>query len=649
LLHYSCKKEIKEEVKADSKSVTGLQQRSPGGGIAPCRDELEPDGIDTVSTPTVLGYQLVGNPYSVAVMQQASINLYGNNGGIVANKKYVRFKPSNETQLQQLTESGLDLFDYPLDRDVIEEGDYYPQPGIREDEISWLYSVVDIGYLPPSGITYEILQQIYVPERDIWLEDEALRITGNPLNDSCGTVPNLVAPPCDDPCNPGPGCPPPPPECGGGGGGIPPPDIKTPSGFIRVWDSNLGTSLPVKRTRIIARRWFKIDPVYTNDQGKFQCTKRFKNKVNVFVKFLNNNITIHGLRSARLWQMWFPIKKGIGIYSGALNNIDYLFPQNTFQPHSRTNRNWWAAQLMNARIDYDQMATTYGTGQLPSFLRIILTGWANARGAGSTPMNLHRNGPTQYYSPELAQFFVINPITALRTLVYSWLYNGLLLRQTDITFGYDRNWPSDRVNQLFYHEMSHAAHFNKVGVDWWNSLITAETYEIARFGLNGAESPYGIGDDGIISTRIAVAESWAEHMGRMMADNRYPASSSEQFNQGMFYRPDGNINDGGFLIFTGLNPHINLIEDFNPFRTNDPFRWIPYGVYYDLIDNRNDQTVPSPRVLINDEVVGYSNNQFFDALDNDITSLPAFRARLLQENGNNQSTQVINLFAGYGY
>ncbi|HRF23876.1 MAG TPA: hypothetical protein PLR98_06925, partial [Chitinophagaceae bacterium] len=123
-----------------------------------------------------------------------------------------------------------------------------------------------------------------------------------------------------------------------------------------VWDSNLGMEVPVKRTRVVARRWFKIDVVYTNDQGEFKCNKRFVNKVNILVKFLNNNITIHGLRTPRLWQMWFPIKKGIGIYSGNLSNISYRFNQNTLEPHSRTNRNWWAAQTMNSQVEFNEMA-----------------------------------------------------------------------------------------------------------------------------------------------------------------------------------------------------------------------------------------------------------------------------------------------------
>lgn len=643
-VNYSCKKISDQEKKSEiNNNASGANQ--PNTGKPPtgssCAEELEPDGIDSVLTPTILGYQLSGNPYSVANMQQASINLYGNNGGIVANKKYVWFKPANETQLQILAESNLDLFDYPLDRDVIQEGDYYPQTGIGEEEIAWLYTVVDINYQPPSGIQYEILQQIYVPDNDIWLEEEALRITNNPINESCGAIPNLVAPPCDDPCNPGPGCPPPPPECGGGGGNPPPPDPRKPSGVITVWDSNFGTEVPVRRTRVLARRWFKIEPVYTNDQGQFQCKKRFRNKVNIFVKFLNNNITIHGLRSAKVWQMWFPIKKGIGIYSGNLNNIHYVFLQNTFQPHSRTNRNWWAAQTMNSQVEYNEMAAANNVGGLPSFMRLLLTGWANARGSGSTPMNYHRNGFNQFITPELIQFFIVDPVTIQRAIVYNWLYNGLFLRQTDMSLGYDKNWDSDDVKALTYHEMGHAAHFNVVGIDWWNSLVFAEAYETARFGTNDQRSPYGIGDDGDISGLIALAESWAEHIGRTMTETRYGVTSSNQLNQGIEYT-------NNFPVI-GLNTHNNLLEDFSPDRTNDFFRWIPYGIYYDLNDNRNDNLAIPTRVFVEDQVAGYTNQQFFNALGQDIVSIPGFRARLLFQNGNNQLAEVNLLFNGYHY
>ena len=77
--------------------------------------------------------------------------------------------------------------------------------------------------------------------------------------------------------------------------------------------------------------------------------------------------------------------------------------------------------------------------------------------------------------------------------------------------------------------------------------------------------------------------------------------------------------------------------------TNDPFRWIPEGVYYDMFDVRNEN------VPVLDAVSNYTNQQFFNAIDIDIRSMPQYRNRLLQENGNNQLNQVIQLFLNYGY
>lgn len=48
-----------------------------------------------------------------------------------------------------------------------------------------------------------------------------------------------------------------------------------------------------------------------------------------------------------------------------------------------------------------------------------------------------------------------------------------------------------------------------------------------------------------------------------------------------------------------------------------------------------------------DGVNGYTNLQFFNALDNDVRSIPQFRQRLFSETGFNQA--VIHLFAEYNY
>ncbi len=213
-----------------------MQLDGGGGGAFNCVDIMENDA-DTTDVPTILGNQLQGNPYSVANMQQASINLYGNANHIAMNKQYVRFRPGNANQLFVLEALDLDLYDYPLDYELLHEGDYYPQPGLGPDEIPWFYGMVDVGFQPPAGIQYEVLQQVHIPATDIWLEQEAFRITGNSFEDSCGTNLNRLPLPCDDPCNPGPGCPLPPPNCGGGGDI--PADPRVPKGNLYVWDNRL--------------------------------------------------------------------------------------------------------------------------------------------------------------------------------------------------------------------------------------------------------------------------------------------------------------------------------------------------------------------------------------------------------------------------
>lgn len=646
---FSCQKETKEAKKDDTEPVSG-NSTNGGGALTSCRDELEPGWYaDSALTQTILGYQLNGNPYSVATMQQAAINLYGNNNGITANKKYVRFRPVNEDQVQLLQESDLELFDYPLDRDVVEEGDYYVQAGLTEADNPWLYTVVDLNYTAPAGITYEELQQLYVPDDDLLLEDEALRLTGNPLDESCGGISYRPPVPCEiDPC--GPACPPlednP---CGGGGGGGSdiPTNPRKPSGQIVVWDSNFDRNVPVRQTRVIARRWFKIETMYTNDQGRFQSRKRFRNKVNVFVKFLNNNIRVTRALGNPVTRTLFPMKRGIGIYSGNLNNINFTFERGNLTT-SRTHRYWWAAQLMNAYLEYNEMATAEGTGQLSPLplsnkLRVVLTRWSFLSGSGATPMNTHRLFPGQV-SADYIRFFFVNPTNVALASLYNAFLNGALFKSVDMGLGFNTNffWESNRVKGLMYHEMTHTAHFAKVGDSWWSDFVAAESFTLAANGFTSPTAPYGLGNDGAISDIISVGESYAEHLSQVFCQIRYGALNN--FNtwvtkQGSTYSFDSPV--------LGLGAHFNALEDFNPNRTNDPFRWIPEGIYYDLFDNRNDDFF-NPAFPF-DNVVGYTDQQFFNALDNDVRSMPQYRNRLLQQNGNNQLNQVTTLFTDYGY
>lgn len=605
-----------------------------------CVEIMENDA-DTVAVPTILGSQLQGNPYTVSVMQQASINLYGNSNGITtANKKYVRFRPADVNQLLNLESLDLELYDYPLDYEVLHEGDYYPQPGIGPDEIPWYYAMVDVGFQPPSEIQYEVIQQVYIPDMDIWLEQEAFRITGNFFNDSCGLVPNLVAPPCDDPCNPGPGCPFPPPECGGGGGI--PPDPRVPKGNLFVWDNRLnnGQIVPVRRIRVVARNFLKTERVYTNDAGAFAFTKRFK-KVTLVVKMKNNNTAIRGMFGARVWNLVWPLKKNIGKYKGDLTNIQYTFFRQE-AVRTRGMQDWVGVTAFNKRMDYNGLAAIDGLLGSPVFLNLFITPYS---GAASAPMFPHRSPNNN----ELLEFFVDRYILKLPALTpYVVQVNAITKQIVDVLYGYGRfleDLDSDDLSEVIFHELSHTQHYNNVGNDWWRNFVVSELTETLN-NLGTQFDPYGQGNTAN-SPIIAVAESWAYHYGRILADRVYAGFSSAQFEQAFEYRNGTIWQFGSQVAITGLNAHVNLLEDFDPNRTFDPFFWIPQGIYYDMFDNRND--IQFNRVFLDDQVVNYTNEQFFNALDNDITTLQQYRQRLLLENGNNQAAGVTTIFQFYGY
>jgi hypothetical protein len=624
LLVLSCKKLSPEKEIILEEFPTG----SPtGGGSADfCMEPLENDNnYDSVEYQTILGNQLIGNPYSVSVMQQASINLYGHASGISVNKKYIRFRPMDEDQMDLLLNLDIELFDYPLNYDVIIEGDFYKDPNIGSNENPWFYTVVAPDFQPPSGIIYEWLGDLYVPDQDLWLEEEAFRITGNPTTDTCNGVAYRI-PPCQNPLDPN--C-----DTTSTGGGGNPINLRRPAGTITVWDSNIDQNVPVRRVRVVARRWFRIETVYTDDQGHFQCNQQFSNRVNIFVKFINNHLRASGLFGNSLLKALWPIKRGLGVFAGDLTRINHVF-QRGDNPARRIYRHWWAAQFMNAYLEFNEMAAGQLTGGLPTQkMKVVFTRLGLAGSSGVTTMSSQRLNAGMP-SGEFFRFYLAEPLTSMGAFYYNLPLNGLLFRKIDMGFGYrtESVWASNRVKDLMYHELAHAAHFNKVGDNWWNDLVMAESFTIvANFGVN---NPYGDGTDGPHSEIISVAESWAEHVAQVFCDIRYTGFPTFKFNQGITF------SDG---LPTGFTSHLNAMEEFDPSSNTDPHRWIPEGLFYDLFDARNEFNP------ITDAVNGYTNQQFFNAMDIDIRSMPQYRVRLLAENNNNQAAQVIALFGQYNY
>lgn len=423
---------------------------------------------------------------------------------------------------------------------------------------------------------------------------------------------------------------------------IPPDPVFVPAGRIMVFDTQLDvvgatTAQPVRTLRVVAKRWFKIERTYTNSTGDFQVTKNFRKKIKLIVKFKNQFSIIRSIRGARLWQMLLPVERQIGIFSGStINNVRHIFEINA-NPRSKAKRNWAAATTLNAVQEHRDYSTALSFSTAPTSLNIYIT---NYNSAGSTPLFYKRQ--IQSVPIPFINTMMVNSNAVVQGGTAA-LATTLSTINADMTIGYaDVNMPSDGLKEIVYHEMSHASHYSRAGATLYANFVNAELNEIMLTAGGSGNSPYGSGT-GANAPVIALGEGWAFFMGHFLADRRYTANSSNASEQGIAYTNNNPV--------VGLSSHLNLLEDFDPVnrRVADPFWWIPQGLFYDLIDNRNDNNAVPRRIALDDQVTVYTPELLCNALQGDISRLQDYRVRLLSQNNNGQAAGVNTIFQFYGY
>ena len=162
----------------------------PSGGLPPGDDEIPETGAEVSHGMIVLGDKLE-NPYTTENMRDALVSLYPtkSRNEVRTSHLYVRFLPAGENEFEALLSAGLDLVDYPVDYEILVDGDYYRDPSLGEDSYTWQYAVVPHDFEFPD-IRYEILDECFITETDPgsrgedgidWeaVEREAYRLTGN--------------------------------------------------------------------------------------------------------------------------------------------------------------------------------------------------------------------------------------------------------------------------------------------------------------------------------------------------------------------------------------------------------------------------------------------------------------------------------------
>jgi hypothetical protein len=633
---FSCKKvEVKEPSSENVSSA--VNTTTSECDVTICEDCSFQETIenDTTEYATVLGGSY-SNPYSISNMTLAYNNLHNPNVQSVSTTHYyVRFKPQTEGQLKILDSSlDLELYDYPLDRVVIQDGDYWPDAYINlgQNEYPWLYTVVTSNFQFPSGIPYENLAPLNIPDDDAALENEAFNLTGNsgcgggvattasPTNTNENTSDSRKSPSPNsyEECDEGyywdpvlrrcvPDNPPPP----------PPPTYLYPKGMItfKTYDDYglIPYSAPLRYTRIVGRRFFKIDKTYTDANGNFQFSKSFPKKVTIIVKFRTSSVTIKKWPYFSVIYGLSQMKKNIGTYKGSdLRNLNYEFQKGSTSKKRKT-RNWIASVALNTTTETQGFLSANNLIQLPQHFYIYLA-------------EVWDQTETAQYEFIRRSGFDLNS-----SVVLNWTTSNVnSITTSKVTINV-----AIQLGLRYLYQVNEASNdgFNMYN-GYWNSVNYVKDqfnynhwpYEFTPFGN-------GVPDQGYYPDIVAMWQSFAQHLGHTIADRVFGWGEYTFALQGTTWYSSGGISSSSKYL-EGFDPSIGVPYDY--------FNWIPVGLINDLMDN-----IPDAAPVV-DNVSGftYSEIQSVYYLEPDLMS--SFKIALKNIKPS-QATAIDQLFASYGY
>ncbi|HFA49682.1 MAG TPA: hypothetical protein ENJ95_11785 [Bacteroidetes bacterium] len=609
------------------------------------------------------------NPYTVANMTQAWNKLYDPDyQELPTTHLYVRFLPKDMAELKILYDLedsyDIDYDDYPLDYEIIEDGDHYHDPSIPQDQPTWLYTVVEPDFVFPN-VQYEILDKLVLAPYYSILTVEAYRLTGKEYDiegwgdgpaaggggdpqsgectPSCGNYPCclLKEVPCDDedpckdpPCVPGsptwPEClevpddPEPPTftlnECGCRVSSNP----RYPAGCVQVVDTQIDPEPGVREVKVIVKNTpFTRRTTYTDEKGCWEINKRHKGKIRVKVKFKNGICKIRAIRrwSTSLWQYGKVLTDKTVYHSPPYNNLHRLYEQNA-DDHSKGRAFWYAATGNNALFEYIGFAASDGIAAPPK-LDILLT---LADEDEASPM-LGRISTGVWGQIIIAAFILVffgltGPFGAAMAIYISVFAPDMVYNH-----GGEGNRASDLVKETFYHEFAHASHYNALNDDlYWIQNIA---YIVDNNGY-GDGTANGAGP-------TAVIEMWGYHYGPVLADRQY----------GLLH----SLNTGS-PAFQNITRHIYGLEGFVPILPpTTSAAWIPQGVFLDCIDNNASNPTGVVDGIPTDPVTGFSHADCFNAITGSPTDPTTVRNNLTTNSlPLGQTIPAVNaLFALYGF
>ncbi len=425
-------------------------------------------GRDISHDEIVLGDQLE-NPYTTENITKALNSLYPTKADRVdvkATNLYVRFLPKSDEELELLRNRITNLMDHPLDYEIKVEGDWYHDPAVPKNELTWQYAVVPQDFDFPA-IEHEMIDECYISENDPgtradgidWqaVEREAYRLTGNE---------DMILPETRASAK-----------------------VK-PAGRLTIVDEDYcgGKPLGIAGVRVSCNSFVKFSHAYTDRDGYYEMEKEFSSNLRYRIVFKN--------------EKGFSIGMNLVLVSASVSTLGKSGPEgiNMTVTKDSDGKLFRRSVVNNAAYDYYSRCSEEDMDILtpPSDLRIWLI---NSLEASSAVM-LHHGA---ILDNDLVTAFLgqVAPILAYFL--------------PDITIG-TKGIASDykTIYSSTCHELAHASHFRKVGTEYWDKYILF----IVKTFLKTFEMTYGDAKEKD-SGYCEVGEMWAYYLESKMYKERY--------------------------------------------------------------------------------------------------------------------------------
>jgi hypothetical protein len=487
--------------------------------------------------PMQLGAQKE-NPFSVDNMKKAldtlvkyaheeesgiALRSAATNMEITPTDLYVRFRPKNDQQDSLLRiDTTLKLMNFPLDYEIIQDGDYYVDSLDADSPYIWYYTTVKPGYIPIFGVEYEILSELFIPENSpYYYEEDVLNVSNavnaNRLNVEARANKNIlkaltsisfVLTGNENDLNPN----------------IKPLSSETickryclwficwtdcdtyyyPEGYIKL---NTPTgNVGLKGVKIRMWRWFTITDTRTNANGYYKSSHRFDklwvwNDPYYYVIF-------DGYHSSygRSWDISKSIAGTVCLWDdsyscGAHSPNGYSM---TFYTNSSS---WGKCVLNNAVYDYMAKASADGIALPPLKLEIACKN--STVFTSSAPMLRNHQNMSLFY----AYPWTLGMLDLYGYVFFNWAMPDLILRYTNNINRYNE------MITVVWHELTHASQVARMtsekGKNWASTYWSKNVYRQAANSI-ATGNPYGNKGNQYWEI-IALSEGWANYREEYLA------------------------------------------------------------------------------------------------------------------------------------